>query len=111
MAPCNLLAISRHFTSLPYPEDGTSSFLRNRCQYLHSIACQTTVIFFDTAELNRRLRSGTMGFGKKAGDFLITSWSNCEILVPEGGTVQKDLTQNWKGQEEGEDPEKGGKRK
>jgi len=69
MTPCNLLAISRRFTTLPYPEDGTSSFLRSLCQYLHNIACQTIVILFDTAELNRRLRSGTMGFGKKARDF------------------------------------------
>jgi hypothetical protein len=86
MTPCNLLTISRSFVSLPYPEDGNSSFLRNLCQFLHSIAFQTTtVIFINTAELSRRLGSGTLGFGKKAGDFLTASWSNCEILVLEGG--------------------------
>ena len=96
MMPCNLLAISRRFTSLPHPEDDTSSFLRNFCQYLHSIACQTTLILFDTAGLNSRLRSGTTGFGKKAGD-VTTSWSNCEILTPEGGAVQKDLHSKLEG--------------
>ena len=45
-----------------------------------------TEFFIDMAELNRRLQSVTLGV-YLAGDFLTASWSNCKILVPEGGAV------------------------